>query len=515
LQDLFFKMELPTEWITCPLNTNVNINVDGEFQLIGDGYITNEKVNKKGYVFRTIGAQKRRVRLYIHEAVASIYLSPKPSPDHIIFHLNGDKNNNRADNLQWLTEKEYYDLKAKDFDDGEEYKLIPNTDYEISGKGVLRHIDSKAILAKKKLYGFSKNGVKYTIACDMWRRKLFDTHENKEWRVYPLNSNYEVSSDGLIRVFRTKRMMKALIHDGYHQVDLGGTRTGMHRAVAHTFLPSPKNPLAITVNHIDGDKSNNCVDNLEWATQSEQIIHASKDIKRQKRKVISQSSDGTEVQFLGSKEAAETLNIDQKKLIDAIYRNVTIKGYTFSWLKPHYDEVVDIEGELWKQYVLLGEITNYYISNKGRVKREQGLFRLNERFKYYQLTIRLNGKSYNKQVHLMVAETFLERPESGEPMVDHIDKDTKNNTVDNLEWVSRLEQNRRASAKPIAKYNLDNQFLRYYETTQIAAESESLNSTTLSEYARKETPLKGYIYKQLPNSDYLKVVEQLKNVGLI
>lgn len=64
--------------------------------------------------------------------------------------------------------------------------------------------------------------------------------------------------------------------DGYFRINLikDNHERGfaVHRLVAQAFIPNPENKP--TVNHIDGNKQNNCVDNLEWATYQEQNDHA-------------------------------------------------------------------------------------------------------------------------------------------------------------------------------------------------------------------------------------------------
>lgn len=66
-------------------------------------------LNSNGYpsVRLTIDGQTcKRVRLAVHRLVAREFLGPRPSPEHVVRHLNGDKTDNRAVNLAWGTAKE-------------------------------------------------------------------------------------------------------------------------------------------------------------------------------------------------------------------------------------------------------------------------------------------------------------------------------------------------------------------------------------------------------------------------
>lgn len=93
---------------------------------------------------------------------------------------------------------------------------------------------------------------------------------------------YEISNLGNIKNTKTwtgnmyiekERKLKPTIYkNGYKNIVLKGKHFSIHRLVAKTFIPNPNNyPV---VNHIDGNKLNNNVDNLEWCTYSHNEIEA-------------------------------------------------------------------------------------------------------------------------------------------------------------------------------------------------------------------------------------------------
>lgn len=85
------------------------------------------------------------------------------------------------------------------------------------------------------------------------------------------STGYEVSNLGRIR--RGTRILAGSYHsDGYTFATISGKQIPIHRFVANAFIPNPENKPEI--NHKDGNKKNNCVDNLEWVTRSENQKHA-------------------------------------------------------------------------------------------------------------------------------------------------------------------------------------------------------------------------------------------------
>ena len=101
------------------------------------------------------------------------------------------------------------------------------------------------------------------------------------WKeIVGFEGRFSISDCGIIKNDITGKELKTTISKkGYHQVSTkpfgrnGKTKVfRIHREVALAFIPNLYNKS--TVNHIDGDKNNNYVSNLEWATVSENIQHA-------------------------------------------------------------------------------------------------------------------------------------------------------------------------------------------------------------------------------------------------
>lgn len=93
---------------------------------------------------------------------------------------------------------------------------------------------------------------------------------------------YEVSDMGNIRNARSKRV-RAISHTKQYShllLSVGGKHTTkrVHRLVAEAFLPAVEGKLH--VNHKNGDRHDNRVENLEWVTQAENNLHAYRTLHR-------------------------------------------------------------------------------------------------------------------------------------------------------------------------------------------------------------------------------------------
>ena len=180
-------------------------------------------------------------------------------------------------------------------------------------------------------------------------------------------TRYLVNTDGQIFSEYTASYLKPFKNpNGYYLVDLHDDKKSytrqVHRLVAEAFIP---NPLMLeTVNHKDGDKSNNAVSNLEWMTQLDNVRHAWKTGLAKPRygtdnpaNVYSEDQihlvcQLLEISFLSNKQIAEIAGVNVTTIRDIKFRgkwskiscqyNINMKPKGFKDLRKKILELIDL-----------------------------------------------------------------------------------------------------------------------------------------------------------------------------
>lgn len=178
------------------------------------------------------------------------------------------------------------------------------------------------------------------------------------WRdVVGYEKYYQVSNKGEVRsldrltnninghFIKKGRMLKQAVNRSGYKFVMLTDRNGIaknckvHRLVAIAFMDNPFNKK--TVNHKDGNKTNNCTDNLEWATYSENMQHAVdiglKNDHFKNKKVVKLTLDNEVVEIYESlKQAAEKNGINSKTISKVCtgYKNYkTSHGFKWKYIK--------------------------------------------------------------------------------------------------------------------------------------------------------------------------------------
>lgn len=144
----------------------------------------------------------------------------------------------------------------------------------------------------------------------MWQKYFIDNQE----------TDYSVSTEGEVRKDKTNYILTQSVQQDYKFVTLlingHQKRMRVHRMVAETFIPNPlQKPY---VNHINGNRGDNNVENLEWVTPAENSQHAVAQglwNKGKSRPVVQYNLDGIEMAtYPSAAEAARQTGCSQSKI---------------------------------------------------------------------------------------------------------------------------------------------------------------------------------------------------------
>ena len=175
-----------------------------------------------------------------------------------------------------------------------------------------------------------------------------------------LCEDYLVSDEGYVLGKDGRKLRPSLNHNGYEviNVSIDGKTKGIavHRAIMMSFCPEGKLDDTYQVNHIDGNKRNNHIDNLEWVTPRQNMRH-SIDVLGNNRGALNGKSrsvvgvnikDGSYVQFDSLIDAGAHFNTkNPRRGEQSIYR--ALRGfrktaYGYVW---HYNDAKLME---WQTY---------------------------------------------------------------------------------------------------------------------------------------------------------------------
>ena len=289
----------------------------------------------------------------------------------------------------------------------------------------------------------------------------------------PLQSpskGWQVSSDG--RCCSSFGVISAGYHhpSGYRLVKICGQNWLVHRIVMLAFNGPPQNEQAWQVHHKDGDPMNNRLDNLDYVTPSQNVLHS---YARQSRgsngpaisKPVMWRRRGTEKWTLSpsGRQAAEQLGLTRSMVSTICNGKASSREFEIQFQDA---SPTALTGEEWRPMLDPAsgdQVSNRMVSSFGRMTSKTGSVSKGtlKRSGYYFTSI--TGTRVPRRtvaVHRLVAFSFLGPPPClSSTHVNHKDLDKGNNAADNLEWVSQAENlrhfyenrsiNRRNGRKPV------------------------------------------------------------------
>mgnify|MGYP000184435971 CR=1 FL=1 len=273
-----------------------------------------------------------------------------------------------------------------------------------------------------------------------------NTNPNEKWKTIKGHDNYLISDFGNVYSIKTKKLLKSdNLRSGYKSVcirDILGTPKAwkIHRLVALHFIPN-EDSTKNNVNHIDGDKLNNNVSNLEWVTGAYNTQHAF-DIGKNYRTLRSINQMDLEgniiATFKSLKEATEKTGFSDASIVK-VCRGTRQTAKGFKWA---YAEINPNDGEIdLTHFIEVENFPNYKISKEGviyNIKFKKILKQQTNADGYKVIGLHNDNIRKSYLVHRLVAEHFLPIIK-GKNLVNHKDKNKTNNHANNLEWVTNSE----------------------------------------------------------------------------
>jgi hypothetical protein len=294
-----------------------------------------------GYEYaRLTSSDGKRPNISRHKIVSTFI----PNPDKLIIpnHLDGDGYNNSSDNLEWTDSSgnskhahktgliKQYTRPVLQFTKNNEFVARYNSIKEAADAvGCQRTTIGQ--ICRRKPGKHTAKGFKWVFETEL---EKFNIQEGEVWKEIPNHPKYKASTYGRIWSDKTNRCIKfAKRKDGYLRAYIDKKSYYVQQLIALTFYGPPPEELEVpVVDHINENKDDNRLENLEWVEFDENIRRAHKSGKNStSRKCIQYDLDGNFVKKYSSMaDAAREIGVSHTSIRNACHKITsvhTIKGF--------------------------------------------------------------------------------------------------------------------------------------------------------------------------------------------
>lgn len=219
-------------------------------------------------------------------------------------------------------------------------QLDKSTSEIINTFGSIKEASEKTGCDKTHISGVCR-GERITTGGFKWKF-VVDTDPLKErtedWKIIEDFPNYKISPKGEVYNVNTNRILKQKINrGGYFCISLSDNKVRkqflVHKLVAICYLEySDEKPI---INHKDGDKTNNCIENLEWCTYSENTKHAIRTGLRtfESKKLKTTDKEGNEEIYESVSQLAKELGVCKQSVYQAIWKGCKCGGFNVEYFE--------------------------------------------------------------------------------------------------------------------------------------------------------------------------------------